>query len=153
MAMSRSAGDKEMASSASTRPESGAWSSALGPSLTAEMGSPAPGRGVGRRASARRPGPELLGVAYDPDVLDPVACDVEREHRHDHAVLLSHQTGLAVDGAFQERHVAGPPAGDLGPGACDLLAAFDGAHEGHGETAAVRDRSGVGVEQADQGPD
>jgi hypothetical protein len=45
------------------------------------------------RASARRPGPELAGVAYCPDVLDPVACDVEREHRYGDAVLLSHQAG------------------------------------------------------------
>src|SRR5207253_9048364 len=41
---------------------------------------------VWRRASARRPGPELLGVPYCPDVLDPVACDAEREHRHGDAV-------------------------------------------------------------------
>src|SRR6266536_2358291 len=54
-----------------------------------------------RRGSARRPGPEFLGVAYCPAALDPVACDVEREHRHGDAVLLSHQTGLAVDRAYQ----------------------------------------------------
>ena len=108
---------------------------------------------VWRRVSACRPGPEFLGVAYDPDVLDPVACDVEREHRHGDAVLLSHQAGLAVDGAFQERHVAGRPVGDFDPGARDLLAAFDGAQEGSGEAAAVGDRRGVGVEQADQGVD
>ena len=41
-----------------------------------------PGVGQRRRGSARRPGPELVGVAYCPDVLYPVACDVEREHRH-----------------------------------------------------------------------
>src|SRR5258707_561986 len=35
----------------------------------------------------------------------------------------------------------------------DLLAAFDGAQEGSGEAAAVGDRRGVGVEQADQGVD
>ena len=66
--------------------------------------------------SACRPGPELVGVAYGPDVLDPVACDVEREHRHGDAVLLGHQAGLAVDRAFQERQVAGCPAGDIDPG-------------------------------------
>src|SRR5260370_29577413 len=106
-----------------------------------------------RRASARRPGTELLGVAYYPDVLDPIAGDVEREHRHGDAVLLSHQAGLAVDRALQERHVAGRPAGDFDPGARDLLAAFDGAQEGNGEAAAVGDRGGAGVEQADQGVD
>ena len=40
----------------------------------------------GRRASPPRPGTEFLGVAYDPDVPDPVACDVKREHRHGVAV-------------------------------------------------------------------
>jgi hypothetical protein len=68
---------------------------------------------------------------------DPVACDLEREHRHGDAVLLSHQTWLAVDRAFQERHVAGRPVGDFDPGACDLLAAFDGVQEGDGEAATV----------------
>ncbi len=67
--------------------------------------------------------------------------------------LLSHQTGLAVDGAFHERRVARCPVGDFDPGARDLLAAFDRAQEGYGETAAVCDRRGVGVEQADQGVD
>src|SRR5512133_878050 len=52
---------------------------------------------VGRHASARRPGPELVGVAHGPDVGDPVAYHVEREHRHGDAVSLSYQTGLAVD--------------------------------------------------------
>src|SRR2546430_8242586 len=55
-----------------------------------------PLHGMETRVSARRPGTELLGVAYCPDVLDPVAHDVEREHRHGDAVLLSHQAGLAV---------------------------------------------------------
>jgi hypothetical protein len=86
-------------------------------------------------------------------VPDPVACDVEREHRHGDAVLLSHQTGLAVDRTLQERHVAGRPGGDFDPGARDLLAAFDGTQERGGEAAAVGDRRGVGVEQADQGAD
>jgi hypothetical protein len=50
--------------------------------------------------------------AYRPDVLDPVACDVERHHHHGDAVLLSHQTGLTVDPALQDRQV-GYPAGDI----------------------------------------
>src|SRR5258708_20650398 len=70
-------------------------------------------RWQGDAGSARRPGPELVGVAYGPDVLDPVASDVEREHRHGDAVLLSHQTGLTVDRTLQERHVAGCPAGEI----------------------------------------
>jgi len=86
-------------------------------------------------------------------VLDPVASDVEREHRHGDAVLLSDQAGLAVDGAFQEHNVAERPVGDLDPGPRDLLAAFDGPHEGNGEAAAVGGRRGAGIEQADQGVD
>jgi hypothetical protein len=30
-------------------------------------------------------------------VLDPVACEVERVHRHGDAALLGHQTGLTLD--------------------------------------------------------
>src|SRR5258707_15213289 len=108
---------------------------------------------VWRRASARRPATEFLGITYGPDVLDPVASDVEREPRHGDAVLLSDQTGLTVDRTLQERHVAWRPVGDFDPGARDLLAAFDGAQEGSGEAAAVGDRRGAGVEQADQGAD
>jgi hypothetical protein len=93
------------------------------------------------------------GVTYGPDVLDPVASDVEREHRHGDAVLLTDQTGLTVDRTLQERHVAWRPVGDFDPGSRDLLAAFDGAQEGSGEAAAVGDRRGLPVEQADQGVD
>ena len=42
---------------------------------------------------------EFLGVAYDPDVLDPVVGDLERKHGHGDAVLLGDQAGLAVDRA------------------------------------------------------
>jgi hypothetical protein len=52
------------------------------------------------------PGPELLGVTYRPDVLDSIAYEVEREHCHGDAVLLSHQTGLTVDRALQERNAS-----------------------------------------------
>ena len=68
-----------------------------------------------RVASSRGPGPELVGVADCPDVLDPVARDVEGEHRHGDAVLLGDQAGLAVDRALEERQ-AGCPAGDVGAG-------------------------------------
>ena len=90
-----------------------------------------------RRASACRPGPELVGVAYCPDVRDPVACDVEREHRHGDAVLLGHQAGLAVDRVLQDRHVAGCPVGDIDDIARDLLAAFDRVQRGAGQAAAA----------------
>ena len=63
-----------------------------------------------------------------PRCADPVARDLEREHRHDDAVLLSHQAGLAVDHAFTDRMVAGP-AGQLDPGAGDLLASLDRVQE------------------------
>jgi hypothetical protein len=86
-------------------------------------------------------------------VPDPAIRDVEREHRHGDAVLLNHQPGLAVDRAFQERHVAVPAAGDFDPGARDLLAAFDGVQEGKREAAAVGDGRGIGVEQADESVD
>jgi hypothetical protein len=42
---------------------------------------------------------------------------------------------------------------DLDPGARDLLGALDRVKEGDGETPAVRDGGGVGVEQADEGVD
>src|SRR5436190_20975394 len=54
-------------------------------------------RPVRLRVPARRPGPELVGVEYRPDVLDLVACDVEGQHRHGDAVQLSDQAGPAVD--------------------------------------------------------
>src|SRR5215813_8470051 len=104
-------------------------------------------------ASARCPWPELVGVADCPDVLDPVARDVKREHRHGDAVLLGHQPGLAVDRALQDRQ-AGCPAGDVEAGAGDLLGAFDRAErDGADQAAAVGDHRGVGVEQADEGAD
>src|SRR5260370_10803372 len=58
-----------------------------------------------------------------PDVGDPVVCDVERERRHDDAVLLGRQTGLAVDHAPQDRQ-AGCPAGNIGQVARDPLTAW-----------------------------
>src|SRR5450755_637364 len=105
------------------------------------------------RVSAGRPGPELAGVAYCPDAGDPVSCDVEREHCHGDAVLLGYQAGLAVDRALQERHAAGCPAGDAGQVAGDLLAAVDRAERGADQAAAVGDRRGARVEEADEGVD
>lgn len=99
-------------------------------------------------ALAHRPGAELLGVAYCPNALDPIAHDVECADRHCDAVDLGHETGLTVDRALQDRQV-GCPAGDIHIGARDLLAAFDRAEVGLGEAAAVGDRRGVGVEEAD----
>ena len=74
---------------------------------------------AGRRVSAGRPGPELVGVADGPDVGDPVACDLEREHRNGDAVLLGDQAGLAVDRVLPERQ-ARCPAGNFDAGARDL---------------------------------
>jgi hypothetical protein len=85
-------------------------------------------------------------------VLDLVACDVEREYRHGDVVLLGHQAGLAVDGTLQDCQ-AGCPAGDIEAGARDLLAAFDRVELGADEAAAVGDRRGVGVQEADEGVD
>src|SRR5262245_16076609 len=107
---------------------------------------------VWRRASARRPGPELVGVPYCPDVRDPVACDLERGHRHGNAVLLSDQAGLAVDRALQDRK-AGCPVGEIDRVARDLLGAFDRVEHGADQAAAVSDRRGAGVEEADEGAD
>jgi len=76
-------------------------------------------------------------------VLDPVACDVEREHRHGDAILLSDQTGLSVDRTLQNRKVR-CPAGDIEDGARDLLTALDWAELGADDAAAVGDRRGVG---------
>ncbi len=103
--------------------------------------------------SACRPGAELVGVADGPDVLDPVAVDVEREHRHGDAVLLGYQAGLAVDRALQDRHVSGAPFGQVDNVARDLLAALDRVQRGGGEAAAVGGHGGAGVEEPDEGAD
>lgn len=97
--------------------------------------------------SACRPGTKLAGVAYCPDVPDAIACDVEGEHRHDDAVLLSDQAGLAVDCALLERQ-AGHRAGDVDGVAGDLLGAFGRVEGGCSESAAVGDRRGAGIEQS-----
>ena len=91
--------------------------------------------------SACCPGPEFVGVAYRPDVGDPVASDLERVHRHGDAVQLGDQAGLAVDRALQDRQ-ARCSAGDLDVGAGDLLAAFDGLEVCGGQAATVIADSG-----------
>lgn len=83
-------------------------------------------RVFGSSVVAHRPRPELLRVAYGPDVSDPVVCDVERVHGHDDAVLLGDQAGLTVDGALQERQV-GQPAGESDEAARELLGALERA--------------------------
>src|SRR5690348_6237562 len=102
--------------------------------------------------SVSRPGPELFGVAYRPDVLDPVVGDVEREHRYGDAVLLRDQAGLSVDRPLQDFHVR-CPAGEIDQVTRDLLAALDGAERGAGHAAAVGSHRGAGVEEADEGTD
>jgi hypothetical protein len=87
-------------------------------------------------ASARRPGTEFLGVAYRPDVPDPVARDLEREHRDGDAVLLGDQAGLAVDRTLHERQ-AGYRPGDVDAGARHPFAAFDGAAYAGGAGRAI----------------
>ena len=83
-------------------------------------------------------------------MLDPVVCHVERHHHHGEPILLSHQTGLTVDGTLQDRQV-GCPAGDIDDQTRDVLAAFNRAELGADEAAAIGDRGGVGVEEADEG--
>jgi hypothetical protein len=85
-------------------------------------------------------------------VLDLAVCDIERQYRHGDAVQLGDQAGLAVDGAFQERQ-AGCHPGNFDAGERDLLAAFDRAEPGGDEAAAIADRCGAGVEEADEGVD
>jgi len=65
-------------------------------------------------------------------VLDPVAREVEGQHRHGGAVLLSDQARLAVDRPLRERQ-AGCPAGEVDAGARDLLTAPDRPEHGAGE--------------------
>src|SRR5215472_8572291 len=101
---------------------------------------------------AYRPRPELVGVEYGPDVLDPAARQVECVHRHGDAVPLSHQAGLAVDAAFQDRQ-AGCPGGDVDEEARDLPGAFDRAEHRADQPAAVTGRGGAGVEERDEGAD
>ena len=103
------------------------------------------------RVSACRPGPELLRVPYCPDVLDPVACDLEREHRHD-AVELGRQAGLTVDRTLEDCGVD-CPADDPGVEARDLPGTLDRAQGGGNESSAIGGRGGVGVEDVDEGID
>src|SRR6266536_4534895 len=103
--------------------------------------------------NSARPGPELFGVRSCRGVLlDPVASDIERQHHRGDALLLSHQAGLAVDRTLQDRQV-GYLSDDTDQGARDLLGTFDRAEPRAGEAAAVGDRRGAGVEEADEGVD
>src|SRR6516162_1009875 len=99
-----------------------------------------------------RPGSELLGVAYRPDVGDPAGGHSEREHRGGRAASLNHQAGLPVDRAFQDRHV-GYLAGDAEGVPRQLLAAFDRAERSGDHTTAVGGHHGVRVKQPDEGVD
>lgn len=99
------------------------------------------------RASARRPRPELLGGPYRPDVPDPVACDVDRHHRHRDASLLDHQTRLTVHRAQRDGPVE-CPVDDIDEQTRDVLASFNLADPGAGEAATVGDPSDVGAMRA-----
>jgi hypothetical protein len=94
--------------------------------------------------SAGRPWPELVRVAHRPDAPDPVAGDVEREHRDGGPVNLRDQAGLAVDRSLQERRVSGRPLGEFDPGARDLLAAFDGTKRRARSGSCPRVAGGLG---------
>jgi hypothetical protein len=89
--------------------------------LPAGIRQPAADPAVRVRVSACRPGPELVGVEYGSDVLDPDACDVERVHRHGGAIQLSHQAGWPLNRALQDRQAG---SGPIKEEACDLLGAF-----------------------------
>jgi hypothetical protein len=91
---------------------------------------------VRRRVSARRPGPELVGVEYCPKPRDLAACDVERVYRHGDAVQLGDQTRLAVDRTLQDRQV-GYRTGPVSVEPRDLLGALDRAQDGCDEAAAA----------------
>ena len=95
--------------------------------------------------SARVPAPELVGVAYGPNVVDPATREAEREDRHDDAVLLGYQAGLAVDRVLEERHAAGWPAGQPDEVARDLLGAIDGVQRGADKAATIGGQRGAGV--------
>lgn len=96
---------------------------------------------------------ELLGISDSPDVRDPPASDVEGEHRHGDAVLLSHQPRLAVHCALHEPHVGGSLPGEIDQESRDLLAALDRVKRRGSQAAAVGDHGGIRVEQADEGLD
>jgi alkylhydroperoxidase family enzyme len=75
-----------------------------------------------------------------------VACDVECVHRDGGAVQLSHQAGLAVDRALQDRQV-GRRTGPAGEEACDLLGTFDRAEHGSDQAAAIAGRRSADPER------
>ena len=62
---------------------------------------------VRRRGSARRPGPEFVGVADCPDLLDPVGCDVEGGEQIARACV--DLAGRAPNVTILERTVNGQP--------------------------------------------
>ena len=85
-------------------------------------------------------------------MLDPVACEIEGHHRHGDAVLLTDEAGLAVNRALHHGQT-GCPVGEIGGGPRHLLAALDQLEHSADQAAAVGDRGGAGVEQADEGAD
>jgi hypothetical protein len=89
------------------------------------------------RASACDPGPELVRVAYDPDVADVIVCDFKGEDADGGAVPLGDQAGLAVDGSLEDGQVRRVD-GQVGQVAGDLLAAFDGVQGGGGVRPTIR---------------
>src|SRR5262245_55237902 len=93
----------------------------------------------------RGPGSELVGVADGPDVPDPVAAEVEGEHRRGHAVgVLQHQARLAVDRALDDGHVVGDSSGESDVVAGDALRARDGMQRGANVATTISDRGSAG---------
>ena len=121
------------------------------PAVTSRPGTAGSGPGgAGARVSLSSRAGASQGP-YCPDVLDPVACDAEREYRHD-AVQLGHQAGQGrrpyAPGlprwaqCRRSRRGSGRSARRLrwAQGGCD-------------ESAAIGGHGGFGVEDADEGAD
>jgi hypothetical protein len=68
---------------------------------------------------------DRAGVEHDPHAGDLVANDLEGVHRQPAVTLLSRQSGLAVDAAFQEPHVARYPTCNIDQEVRDIYGAFD----------------------------
>src|SRR5690606_23757103 len=94
----------------------------------------------------------LVGIEDRPDALDPVAYDVERQHRYGHAAQLSDESGLPANRALNELEL-GHLDSSIEVEARDTLRARDGLRFGSDEPAAVADGGGIGVEDADEGLD
>jgi hypothetical protein len=88
--------------------------------------------------------PEFVRVEHCPDASDLVTSDLERVHGQSAAVLLSHQTGLAVHLALQNQSRVGRyPARYRDEEVSDLFGTFDRLER----RASVAGERGTGIEQ------